>query len=206
MTRRDSVYNSFAFVFVLVISARSGPMLSTASSNRIRVADRVAATTSPEFVSFAYDTLQLLEKPKRVDFVDPQLIYLASQLTPSILRLGGTVADYVYYQIPGVNEDTCKASLPHSKKHKYYCLDVPRKVNPVLEFANATNSKLLFGLSIGYPAYPDRATEAWNASNARALLQYWKDTGYDKYIYGYEVGNEVNDDVSPSFQSKAFIQ
>ena len=169
----------------------SGSVISVAVS----VGNEVINVTSKRYVSFTIDASQVTDG--RYNFSNTQMRYLMKQLSPAVLRVGGTQADYTYYEVG--DENPCK--LPSSD---YHCLSMSR-LSEMVDMAKDVGAYLIYGLSIGYPEYPDMSTSAWNGSNTRQMLQYLHDS--KKYttedIYGFELGNEVNKDVLPSFQSRA---
>eukprot|EP01084_Bolivina_argentea_P189162 325388_1 len=167
----------------------------------ITVENKIINLTNDKFVSYTIDMGQIVKN--LVNISDPQLIYLASQLSPNILRIGGTLADYTYYQVG--DENPCQ--LPTNQSTGYYCYTMEQFDN-LINYAHKTNSSLIFGLSMGYPLFPKNDSSFWNSSNTKQFLEYlYSVKKYtNKDIYGFELGNEVNKDVEPSFQINAFKQ
>ena len=168
----------------------------------ITVSDKIINMTDDRFVSWTIDTSEIASgSHPRFNVSNPQVIYLAQQLAPSYLRMGGTQSDYTYYQVG--DENPCQ--LPSSS---YHCLK-PEIFEQIIKFAEQVDAKFVFGLSIGYPTYPSANTLTWNSSNTQQFLQYLKNKGYDSSnLYGFELGNELNKDpyTTPDVQSKAFKQ
>ena len=92
-----------------------------------------------------------------VDLNAPGLAAAASALAPGILRIGGTPADGIVYEIRGDEcasvpknpEPTCKPNKGYSCDNcgdKYGCLTFDRW-RELLYFANSTGMRLVFGLN-----------------------------------------------------------
>ena len=78
---------------------RSGS--SDSNSVSISLSNVVINTTDEtSFVSVTIDAGQLIGS---FDFSNEELIYFAQQFAPFVLRVGGTYADYTYYEVG--NED-----------------------------------------------------------------------------------------------------
>lgn len=171
------------------------------NSINVIVSNVIINITDPNFVSYTIDMAQIDENKFNVS--DPRLIYLTSQFDGGYLRIGGTDGDYTYYKIG--DENPC--NLPINQSHNYYCLSMDR-FEEYINFALATNSKLVFGLSMGYPLYPQENT-SWNSSNTHQFLLYLHDIKRygSSEIYGFELGNELNHDpyFNISYQSNAFF-
>eukprot|EP01084_Bolivina_argentea_P187145 322428_1 len=178
------------FVLLSLCSVTSMKNVSLTISNTI------ANKTGLEFLSYTVDFSQIIHS-NDIDLSNSQLQYLASQLSPSWLRVGGTSADYTYYEVR--DENPC-----HLPSSSYHCLSM-KQMKEIIDFGHAAQSKLIFGLSAGYPKYPDSNSKAWNYSNTEQFLQYLHSQNYtNNDIYGFQLGNELNADVSPSWQSNAF--
>ena len=149
----------------------------------ITISNTIINITDERFVSFTIDTSQLFHS--NFNLSSDEFIYLAKELGPSYLRVGGTQSDYTYYQVG--DEDPC-----HLPSDNYHCLSMDIFEN-LIDFAGKIDAKLVFGLSFGYPTYPTPNTTNWNSSNTEQFLQYLKDKGYNNSnIYGFELGNELN--------------
>ena len=166
---------------------RSGS--SDSNSVSISVSNVVINTTDEtSFVSVTIDAGQLIGS---FDFSNEELIYFAQQFAPFVLRVGGTYADYTYYEVG--NEDPCNNLPPANTSHwSYHCLSMNR-MNELIEFSNKfEGTKLIFGLSAGYPTVPQDMSIPWNYTNTQQLLQYLHSKGYTSSdIYGFELGNEL---------------
>ena len=169
----------------------------------IDVNNKIINTTDERYVSFTIDTSQLTHTNPAQDFAlnNSQVIYLASQLRPSILRVGGTQGDYTYYEVG--NENPCK--LP--SQGGYHCYTM-QQFKDLVTFAKNVDASLVFGLSLGYPTYPTKNSKEWNYTNTQQFIQYIHNTlKYDNSdIYGFELGNEVSNGdpfTEPTFQANA---
>ena len=115
---------------------------------------------------------------------------------PCRCSISGGEADKTYYFTKDNGE--CEG-VPSG----YHCF-TKTDLEMLMDFVSATEAKLIFGLSAGYPKYPDSSTKAWNSSNTKAFLDYIVANDYGEKFYGFELGNELNKDVEPSFQVNAF--
>ena len=115
----------------------------------VNVINKIINTTDESFQSFTLDISEIATTTTpKVDFSNSQFIYLVSQLYPMYWRVGGTSADYVYYQVG--DENPC-----HLPSDQYHCLSM-NVFEDILKFAQETKAKLVFGLSFGYPTYPHK--------------------------------------------------
>ena len=138
-------------------------------------------TTASNFASWTID-------PSRnraffdVNFSDPRLLYLASEIgNGSLLRFGGGGGDTLAYGFP----QQCDSPRP---AWGYDCLN-KSTLDALLGVATAASAKLVFALNIlphggGTPPPP------WDPTAARAVLTYIRDSGFP--LAGVELGNERN--------------
>eukprot|EP01084_Bolivina_argentea_P055256 101310_1 len=160
--------------------------------------DKIIHTTQDFYVSYTLDISNFFQSTP-VNLSSTQLQYMGQQLSPSVLRIGGGQADKTYYF---TNEQTGECDKVPSGYHCFTKKDLQMLMN----YVSSTKAKLVFGLSIGYPEYPDKNTKSWNSSNTETFLNYIVNNGYGSNFYAFELGNEVNKDVEPSFQVDAFKQ
>eukprot|EP01084_Bolivina_argentea_P051104 93989_1 len=122
------------------------------------------------------------------------LIALTREVSPAILRVGGSPEDSVVYDING--ECSQKYGLPNydcsqtTNSYPYYgCINKTRWLQ-INEFAIQTNVTLIFGLNACYGR--KSYTSTMNFSNIIALVNYTNSLG-DKVsnLYGFEFGNEL---------------
>lgn len=154
----------------------------------------VTGSVSPEFLSFAVDSGQVAgtvfwsEDPTATepevgiapyDFTRPALGLLAAELSPAWLRIGGTDADRLYYDLgEGLSEppDGYRGTLTEAQ------------LQGAVDFAEAAGLQLFFTLNAG-PSSRDEAGE-WQPDNAQALLQWTAER--QAPIGLWELGNELN--------------
>lgn len=159
--------------------------------------DRSVGEVDPRFLSFAVDTAQVVgstfwnpsaeveigagDHPvPPYDFARPRLRQLARELSPAYLRIGGSEADRVYYDM---------SDAPLSPPPAPYRATLTRaQWDGVADFARALDFPILFTLNAG-PG-PRDANRAWQADQSRVLLEYTKQAGHPVALW--ELGNEVN--------------
>ncbi|KAK6174621.1 hypothetical protein SNE40_017861 [Patella caerulea] len=124
-----------------------------------------------------------------LSFTSPKLLTLARALTPCIIRVGGTDADYVVFTRNNTKHPSYRKNV--NVNNFYMSASDWDRINM---FANNTGWDLIFDLSIA-----PRINGQWNATNAIDLLKYTVEKGYK--IYGFELGNELN--ISPQFHVSA---
>ncbi|MFN7956552.1 MAG: hypothetical protein U0610_32900 [bacterium] len=151
------------------------------------------AHVSERFLSFAVDTAEALggvfwdpagsgeEVPVPVyDFGRPRLRRLVSELSPAMLRIGGTAADYVFYDL---------GAVPVASPPPPYRLVLTRTIwEGIASFARDLDLEILFTLDAG-PGARD-ALLAWNPTNARDFVSYVAARGDPVTVW--ELGNEIN--------------
>ncbi len=164
----------------------------------LRVDSNTLATLPDEYLSFAVDSSQLVggkwwnpdASGKEVgsgtvntppmDFNRPQLDKLVSALAPAYLRIGGSEADKIYYDM--------SQDVPSNIPAGYHSALGRSQWDAAVQFAVRNKLKLVFTLNAG-PAVRSSGG-AWEPGNAKALLDY---SAAKKYpVTGWELGNEVN--------------
>ena len=116
------------------------------------------------------------------DFDRPRLDVLTRALAPAFLRIGGSEADKVYYDMKATGE------RPPAPPPGFESVLTGRMWDSVNAFARRTGLDLVMTLNAG-PA-SRQATGQWRADNAQALIAYSHDRGYQ--IAYWELGNELN--------------
>ncbi|XP_065178266.1 uncharacterized protein LOC135808944 [Sycon ciliatum] len=119
---------------------------------------------------------------------DTKTIYLASQLSPGHLRIGGSEGDVMIYDIG--EHLPCKPG---------FCLSMDRW-QQIVAFSQETDLKLVFGLNCMY----GRANKSaqWDKRNSDAFLQY---TAQHKLpVYGFEVCNEKQGQVHADVMADSY--
>ncbi|GAC1351046.1 MAG: hypothetical protein NVSMB1_00350 [Polyangiales bacterium] len=166
-------------------------------STTVRIdAGTVVATLSPRFLSFAVDTAQVVGAPfwasasefdagktkverSPYDFGRPRLRALSRALSPAYLRIGGTDADRVFYDM---NE------VPAKPPTGFNFVLTRKQFDALNTFAIDLGFQVMFTLNAG-PASRDSLGH-WTSDNARALMTYGAGKKYP--ISHWELGNEVN--------------
>jgi len=159
--------------------------------------DRAAAEVSPRYLSTALDAAIVFGGPwwsadgassrgrgtgaaKPVDLKDPVLRARARALAPGYLRVGGTGADTLYYDL---------SDHPVARPPKGFdAVLTKERWNELADFCRATGLELVFTLNAG-PAVRDRRGR-WKPDQAEALLAYARAHG-DR-VAVWELGNEPN--------------
>ena len=154
------------------------------------------ATVDERYLSFAVDTAQVVgglfwsaepvaqligqERQPVYDFSRPRLRALASQLAPAFLRIGGSDADRVFYDM---SEDPVREE---ELSEEYEFVLTARQVDGIFEFAEALGLDVMFTLSAGPGARNE--SDEWTPDMARSLLEYVSDKEYEVTLW--ELGNE----------------
>jgi len=152
----------------------------------------VIAEVDPRFLSVAIDTAQALggrfwaldggfeeEIRSPFDFERAQLRALARPLAPAVLRVGGTAADFVAYDL------SANPSLPDAG---YSLLLTRERWDAMHRFAADVGFDVLFTLNAGPgPRLPDGR---WDDREARALVTAARQAG--QAVALWELGNEIN--------------
>ncbi len=120
------------------------------------------------------------ERVSPYDFTRPRLRRLARELAPAYLRLGGTEADVIFYDMSGTPVTTPPPHDSYVMTHTIW--------DSANQFAIASGFDVLFTLNAG-PGARD-AHKNWRPDNARALMEYTAGRQYPVRIW--ELGNEVN--------------
>eukprot|EP00035_Acanthoeca_spectabilis_P032541 m.19170 g.19170 ORF g.19170 m.19170 type:complete len:591 (-) comp5408_c0_seq1:944-2716(-) len=146
-----------------------------------------------------------------LDLTDPGLIALASGLSPSLLRIGGSPSDSIQYEVPGTEACARGSGTPggsaqftcsQTGKSAYGCLTGDRW-REILKFAKTTGLFIAFGLN----ACNGRtsADSPMDFSNIEALINFTLSLpeGEDSQLVAFEFGNEVlGHGVSPTQWAK----
>lgn len=149
--------------------------------------------TDPRYLSVALDTASVLggafwskggatasaygdRDVPALDLAAPALVERARALAPAYLRIGGTAADTVDYQLDA------ERPLPKGDKLRL----TRRRWEQIAAFSRALDFPLLFTLNAG-PATRD-ARGAWTSTNAAALVS----AAAADPVAIWELGNEIN--------------
>lgn len=184
LTQKDisSVGNSSGEVYSVTLAVDEQPM----------------GLVDDEYVSFSIDSSQLVggkwwnptasgkeggsgtTKSPAFDFNRPQLNTLVAALAPAYLRIGGSEADKIYYDMEN--------ATPNAIPNGYDSALGTDQWDAANAFAQRNNLKMIFTLNAG-PASRN-SSGAWDPENAESLLKYSAEKEYP--IAGWELGNEVN--------------
>ena len=155
-----------------------------------------AATVSERYLSFAIDTAQVAggvfwnpddeadEEEIAVepfDFTSPQLRALAAELAPATLRIGGTAADFAYYDLDGSTDGTTPPG-------DYGLVLTAAQWDGVVDFAEEVGLDILFTLNAG-PGPRDEADQ-WQGDDMRAFVA--RSVSRGEPVTVWELGNEIN--------------
>ena len=141
------------------------------------------------YLSFSIDVAYLLgikfwdpseNKPKKPDLSNGLLRELTQALSPAYLRIGGTDADRIFYQID--------EKLEPQVASKYAGVMTAKEWDSIQDFLSATHTELIFTVNAG-PGPRDSGGN-WQPSQFQKLLEYTRDHGYRVGLW--EFGNEVN--------------
>ncbi len=168
---------------------------------RVRVtvdSSTVVRRVDPSYLSFAIDTSAVVGgkwwDPKAestelgsgtvnapvFDFDRPRLDALTRALAPAYLRIGGSEADKVYYDLSGSGQE----QVPEG----YESVLTRPQWDSVNAFARRNGLSLVMTLNAGPSSRgPDKR---WVPDNAEALLRYSRSSGFE--VAMWELGNELN--------------
>ncbi|KNC46348.1 heparanase 50 kDa subunit [Thecamonas trahens ATCC 50062] len=159
--------------------------LAAAASTHGTVETATALTgLSDKFLSVSFDVAEVAEvffwntTHTPIPYQSPRLVALAKALTPATLRVGGTAADWMWYDVDGTVRPA------HGYK---YTLNASQW-DALNAFAHVVGFELVFGINAG-PG-PRAADGSWVPHNARALMEYSAARGYS--VSGWEFANEPN--------------
>jgi heparanase len=144
---------------------------------RIRVdLQTPVAELDERFLSYTLDTLTVVTE--QFDFDRPRLVNLAAELSPALLRIGGTQADRVYYDM---------SDLPVSQPPTAYADVMDRAIwDAACDFAEALDVEIMFTINAG-PGPRDQDGR-WTDGQARELIEYTLARGCP--VTMWELGNE----------------
>eukprot|EP00045_Choanoeca_perplexa_P003552 m.31844 g.31844 ORF g.31844 m.31844 type:complete len:570 (+) comp12107_c0_seq1:2-1711(+) len=170
--------------------AISGIVGSASTSFNLTLSETVVSTTLPTYKSWNIDSSADRQFFTR-NLSNPELHYLAKYSMPGLLRFGGTGNDDLVYAF---GNTTCGNS-PTCLNQSWF--------DNLMDFANEANAPVIFGLSIKPRRTDDKGNKVWDPTNARQLLTYAIQAGYT--FYGFELGNEQNNDYHPEQEASDFV-
>lgn len=137
--------------------------------------EKKLAEVDARYLSFTLDTDKVVAQ--KLDLTQPRLLKLASALKPAILRIGGTRADTVYYDL---------APTPVRKAPDPYKLVMGREIwDGACKFAKDLGVEIMFNVNAGKGP---RVDGKWTPDNAEKLVTYTQQTGCP--VSSWELGNE----------------
>ena len=158
--------------------------------------DTPIATIDERYLSFAVDTAQVVgglfwsadpvaqligeERQPVYDFKRPRLRALAAELAPAFLRIGGSDADRVLYDMS--DDPIAEEDLPEG----FEFVLTAEQVDGIFEFSDAFGFDVMFTLSAGPGARNEAG--AWTPEMARDLLEHVTANDYEVTLW--ELGNE----------------
>jgi len=171
------------------LEQESSPPAGSTPPNTVQLTiidtERVAEVDS-RFLSFTVDSGQLIAGERLgqpvppYDFTRSKLRKLAAELAPAYLRVGGSLADTIYY-------DMSAQPLEQAPAPYRYVL-ARQQWDAVCDFALDVGVEIMFTLNAG-PG-PRDADGLWIADNARDLIEYT--LARDCPVTIWELGNEIN--------------
>jgi len=114
-----------------------------------------------------------------LDLTQPRLLTLAKALSPAVLRIGGSEADFLYYDI---------ANRGGAAPEGYESVLSGERWNELYAFSQAVDMDLMFTLNAGPADRDDR--KRWQPDHARSLMEHAQKQGHR--VLAWELGNEVN--------------
>ena len=137
----------------------------------------------------------------RTAFANPNLGAAAKGLAPSRLRFGGSGNDNLVYGLTPGSPACAAAGIvpPNATSECSYltpgCLNATQ-MDALYAFAVSSGAELLFGVAFGLDkaCAVTKATGAykWDPANAQSLLDYLVATNKTEGVWGFELGNELN--------------
>jgi hypothetical protein len=141
-----------------------------------------------------------------LDLQNKRLRTLAKALGPANLRLGGSDADSAVYSdgFPG------GLKCPPDVVANHLCLS-PARWDEIIGFADDAKLRIAFTLNMmagrcGKPSCGHTGSGPWDPSNAKALLTYTAKKYPDFSRHGFELGNELEFNLSPEQTATALKQ
>ena len=119
-----------------------------------------------------------------INLSDPRLLAFAKLLAPSMVRIGGTEADCVRYQVGEKNPRRQKAKVRPIGKHDREMVLEESLWKRINAFASSAGFEILFVVNAG-PGQRD-AEGAWTDSGARALIVHFASTRTDAGVSGFD--------------------
>jgi len=136
-----------------------------------------------EFISFNIDSQQFSLGDHKINFSSVRLHTLMRGLSPALLRVGGSPADWLFFDKP-----LKKLKAAHLKPDA--TVATKEDIKNLVQLTLSTGNRLLFDLNLQL-----RFGQQWNPSNAIELFEFCNKNGFGENI-DWELGNEPDADVS----------
>lgn len=165
-----------------------------------KVEDTIINTVADEYISFAIDSSQIVggkwwnPKADKVEigsgthdadlfqWNNKKLNILTKEMSPAYLRLGGSEADKIYYDMTEKNKTSAK--IPEN----YHSVLTPYMWDEAQRFIRRNGLKVIFTVNAGPSARDENLI--WKNENLKSLLEYTKQKNDSVDIW--ELGNELN--------------
>ncbi len=181
------------FFIILSLSLLNCSKTQEPEVNIITISESTTLEIPENFLSFAIDMALIVgakwwdneetfssgrggTQAQELNLENEDLINKMKVFSPSLIRIGGTEADHVFYKLN--NQDT--------PKHFDSSLSRQR-IDQIFKFLRAINSKLIFTVNAGNSV---RKNGVWQEEQLKMLLQYLKIKNYN--IPYFEFGNEIS--------------
>ena len=161
--------------------------------------EKPIASVSEYFLSFTLDSAQIFstelnasgsvpgkmmtgtEPGAMLDLTHPKLNRLTRELTPAFMRIGGSEADRVFY-------DVGKVGRSPGTPYGYHSVLTKERWASVNEFTQKNGLKMMFCVNAGPGTRTDRGE--WYPENALQLMRHSSKRGYSVDVW--ELGSEMN--------------
>lgn len=169
-------------------------------TNEYVILPEIINVVADKYVSFAIDSSQVVggkwwnPKANKIEigsgthhadlfqWNNKKLNILTKALSPAYLRLGGSEADKIYYDMS--EKDKMAKEIPEG----YHSVLTPYMWDEAHHFIRRNGLKAMFTVNAGPSARDDNLI--WKNENLKSLLEYTKKKGYKVDVW--ELGNELN--------------
>eukprot|EP00978_Attheya_sp_CCMP212_P000628 scaffold1224_cov50-Attheya_sp.AAC.2 len=133
------------------------------------------------YTLYPYGTIHLAQRPLFGNLSHPNLVAAAKGLSPFFLRIGGSQADEIIYNIPQLNKDNASSSSSSTDDLKIACTNHPQKCltaerwDKVLNFARLSGARVVFTVAYVRHTRDNKGNtdqRDWDSNNAKQFLEY----------------------------------
>ncbi|ELT88779.1 hypothetical protein CAPTEDRAFT_185929 [Capitella teleta] len=167
--------------FFLLCLSLSAVSLANAQLSVTIATDASIFVTEPTFISFNLDSFVFDPLNRQIwdnfDRSSPKLHNLMRGLSPALLRVGGSPADWLFFDVP-------YSVLNATKLSPQPIILTKTDWDDMVQLTLATDNRLLFDLNL-----QQRFGLQWDTSQAIRLFEYCRQKGYGKNL-DWELGNE----------------